>query len=366
MAMGVVGGEESVVAAAARAGMAVLAPRTRVFVTGATGHVGQAVARAFRARGYQVLALARSARAAAWLAEQGCTVVPGQLADARFAAVAATCDVVVHTAFEYTAAGEERRDIDAAAAAAILDAQAAAAARDERPRQFIYTSNACLLRSVGGEPVDEDVDPAAPEIPPSWRFAVERRVLRGPEAALRSGDAAPEGPAAPSAVDEAGARLVRTAVVRLGIVYGGAGGSTPSLFRAAVRHGAGVYPLAADSSHAPSRLAFVHRDDAAALYLRVAECGAGGVYHAVDGALLSARAVAEAVSHAAGLGGGVVGLPCEAAIEALGAHTVGVLRRDLAVLNTRARALGWRPTIASFAAGAASAYGEWASARADL
>src|SRR5919107_4457923 len=101
----------------------------RVFVTGATGHVGSAVAAAFRDAGHDVAALARSDAAARQLAAAGLGPVPGTLGDpATFAAAAGASDVVVHAGFEYTAAGEERGDVDAPATPPMLTAARGGAA----------------------------------------------------------------------------------------------------------------------------------------------------------------------------------------------------------------------------------------------
>ena len=305
----------------------------RVFVTGATGHVGSAVASAFRDAGHDVAALARSDASAQRLAAAGLEPVPGTLGDpGTFASVAGASDVVVHAGFEYAASGEERGDVDEVATVAMLTAAREGAA-DGRPRHLIYTSNAYLLRSPAAA-VDESVDTDGPTIPPAWRFAVERRVL-GAASAERS---------AP----------VRTAVVRLGLVYGGDGGSGPSLFAAALRHGAGVH-----ASPATARMSLIYRRDLAELYVRIAAAAAPGVFHAVDGCPLTTAEVARAVSTAAGFGGRTEELADAAAVHALGPHTVDIMRRDVAVLPTRSFALGWRPRFTSFREGAATALEEW-------
>jgi nucleoside-diphosphate-sugar epimerase len=317
----------------------------RVFLTGATGHVGSAVAEAFRAAGHEVFALVRSEAAAARVRAAGLTPVPGALgAPDGYAAAAAASDVLVHAAFEYDDAGAERTDVDERATVGLLAAARAGGTRDGRPRHLLYTSNAYLLRTGGGAPVDEDVDVNGPAIPPSWRFGVERRVLAADrDAAAASGGGASGGPP-----------RLRTAVVRLGLVYGGAGGSGPDLFAAALRRGAGVY-----AGDGRSRWSPVYRGDLAALYLRIAEAHAGGVFHAVDGNPVTVADAARAVSAAAGFGGHVLALPPEAAAAELDAHTVDIMGRDVAVLPRRSLALGWRPRYASFREGAAAAFAEW-------
>jgi dihydroflavonol-4-reductase len=76
----------------------------KVFLTGGTGFIGQAIVRAMRGRGWEVHTLVRDMKSAParWLAEKGCTLVTGDvtriegLADAM-----AGMDVVMHNAGVY-------------------------------------------------------------------------------------------------------------------------------------------------------------------------------------------------------------------------------------------------------------------------
>ncbi len=72
----------------------------RVFVTGATGFIGQPLVRELVAAGHQVLGLARSEKSSALLASLGAEVHLGSLDDpASLAQGASLCDAVVHLAF---------------------------------------------------------------------------------------------------------------------------------------------------------------------------------------------------------------------------------------------------------------------------
>ena len=305
----------------------------RVFLTGGTGYVGAAVAAAFRTRGHEVTALVRSPESAAKASVAGLVPLRGSLGDPDgYAARAAEADVIVHAGFEYDASGAEAESVDERATAALLAAAGRATSAPDAARSVIYTSNAFLLRAGGGPPLSEEVDTSRPT-PPSWRFAVETRVLAASTSKLT------------------------TAVIRLGLVYGGNGGTGPSLFSAALRHGAPVY-----AGDGRSRWSCVYVHDLAVLYVRIAEARAGGVFHGVDGTPLAVHDVVDAVGRAAGLPGAPERLAPDEGRALLGEHTVDIMERDVAVSTARAIALGWKPQFASFAAGAATAFQEWRAA----
>jgi nucleoside-diphosphate-sugar epimerase len=74
----------------------------RVFVTGASGHIGSAVVPELIAAGHEVTGLARSDAAAAAVKALGAEARPGDLRDlAGLRAAAAEADAVVHLAFDH-------------------------------------------------------------------------------------------------------------------------------------------------------------------------------------------------------------------------------------------------------------------------
>jgi dihydroflavonol-4-reductase len=76
----------------------------QVFLTGATGFIGQALVRNMRSRGWQIHALVRdpSSQASRWLVEQGCSLVRGDVTQPQGLAEAMTgADVVFHNAGVY-------------------------------------------------------------------------------------------------------------------------------------------------------------------------------------------------------------------------------------------------------------------------
>lgn len=284
------------------------------------GHVGAAVGAAFVRAGHPVTALVRSPARAAQAAARGFRPLLGNLRDpGGYRAAAARHDVIVHAGFEYDAAGAEVRETDRAAAGALLQA-----AEEGGGGQVLYTSSAYLLGNLGERPVDEDADTALARPAGRWRLDQERDVV------ARGG-----------------------AVVRLGLVYGGRGGTMPQLFGGT----GGAVPYHGEGTN---RWTLVYLGDVAALYVRIAEQRARGVFHAVDGTPLPVREVARAASLAAGWRGRTRSIPLGTGPR--DEHLERALVRDVAVVSRRSRELGWSPVFPSFGDGAAQAFAEWSRA----
>ncbi|HKQ15355.1 MAG TPA: NAD-dependent epimerase/dehydratase family protein [Steroidobacteraceae bacterium] len=210
----------------------------QIFITSATGYVGAAVAACLRAHGHSITALARTPASEQRLHSAGIQVVRGDLAQAdTYRAAAKNADVLIHTAFEYSADGAENLELDRQATRAL-----------PRGRRLIYTSN-------GYRP----------------RVDTERSVL---------------------------AASTTNSVLRLGMVYGRTGGGTiASLFGSA--HRSRQLPYLADA--AENRWSLIHLDDLAELYAHIVATPAGGVFDAVDGQPLTVRHTFERVGAVCGV-----------------------------------------------------------------
>jgi nucleoside-diphosphate-sugar epimerase len=120
----------------------------RVFVTGASGHIGSAVVPELLRAGHQVVGLARSDSSAAALAAAGAEVRRGDLDDLdglRKAAGAA--DGVIHLAFKH----DEMRsgDFPAAVAADLAAIGALAAPLEGTGKPLVTTSGTLMLTAAG-------------------------------------------------------------------------------------------------------------------------------------------------------------------------------------------------------------------------
>jgi nucleoside-diphosphate-sugar epimerase len=277
----------------------------QVFVTGATGYIGSAVAVALRKAGHTVVGLARSEDQMHVLAAKGLGGHRGDLRDlSSLAEGARHADAVIHAALPATA---DAPQVDRAAVQAILDEL------NQFNRPFIYTSGCWVLGNTGDRVADEDT-PLAPIPLVAWRPAVEQLVL----------DAARHG--------------VQGIVLRPAMVYGGGDGLVGTFVESARRQGA-----ARVVGDGRNRWTFVHVDDLADLYVRALGAASGTLLFGAHGPALQVRDVAEAASRAAGAGGKIEIVPLEEARKTMGPMADG-LALDQQVSGERAvRLLGWRP-----------------------
>ncbi|QXD17009.1 NAD-dependent epimerase/dehydratase family protein [Rhodocaloribacter litoris] len=275
----------------------------RIFMTGATGYIGRAVAEALFRRGYDLLALAHSERAARDLAARGYDVLRGDLTQAAVLAEGARqADGVVHLGLvrEGDVAG-----VDTAAVQVLLDALAGT----DKP--FLYTSGVWVLGATGPKAADEATPPAPVELV-AWRSRVERMVQEAP---------------------------VRGVVIRPALVYGH-GGGIPAMFVEAAREGKPVR-LPGDGRQ---RWPFVHVADLAELYVRALDAPAGTILHGVGEPAVAAWEVAAEAARAAGSTAGVAAWPLSEARAELGAFA-DALALDQHIVSTAAQRLfGWAPT----------------------
>ncbi|WP_437480061.1 NAD-dependent epimerase/dehydratase family protein [Sorangium sp. So ce1014] len=270
-----------------------------IFITGASGFIGAAVARALVTRGHRVRGLARSDASEARVRACGAAPIRGDLYQPEvLAREAAAGDGVVHTA---ATMGEDRAATDAAAVTAMLSAM--------RGGVFITTTGAPRARS-SRVPVSED-ETVNPGGPLEWLVAAESRVL--------------------------GAKGARGVVVRPPMVYGDGAGPVAHMVQTA--RAAGVARYIDDGAN---RWSTVHVRDLAVAYAMLLESDATGVFHAADASPEPMATLFSAV-------GEVAGVPVRSwsLAEAQAAHgpLASFLARDAALDATRLRGLGWTPRV---------------------
>lgn len=277
----------------------------RVYLIGATGYVGSAIAKTLAAGGHHVVGAARAAQSAERLREAGIAAAVSDIAvPESLRQPARDADAVIY-AVQYS--GADIAQVEATALSTLVDALAGSG------KPLIYTSGLWVYGNTGKTSVDED----APVNPPP--FLTHRPML---ERTVRDG----------------ASRGVRTVVVRAAVLYGG-GGGIPALLTSSARESGAARFVGDGTNH----WSVVHRDDLAALYALALERAAQGtVYNAGDDTSFTVREIAQAASIGAGAGGAVAAWPVEEARLALGPFVDG-LTLDSKIDSTRAREqLGWR------------------------
>lgn len=234
-----------------------------VFVTGATGYIGSAVARALASRGHEVVGLARSDEAEEKLRRAGHGAARGDLrAPESLEEPARLAGAVVHAGL---VDGEDAGEVDTRAVETLLRVI------EGTNKPFVYTSG-CWVLGDTGEVVADEEHPLDPTPLVRWREELESRVRN------------------------AASRDTRAVVVRPALVYGRAGGIVSMLVDEGRR--TGVVRVVEDGRQ---EWPTVHVDDLAELYaLALDEAEAGSLYHAAVGPSHRARDVAVAAAAAAG------------------------------------------------------------------
>ncbi len=301
----------------------------RIFLTGATGYVGSAVLDALLRGGHTVTALVRDPEKAERLSLRGVHAIVGDLSLPKYyiAAVEA-CDSIIHTALEPWKRGP---DVDRQAIESLLGAAIRHAAKGQAV-SFVYTSGMWVLGNTAGA-AGEDA-PVRPTPLVAWLPDHEQFVL-----------------------DAGRGRVLRTAVVRPGIVYGGARGIIGDLLKDAAN---GLLRVVGDGRN---RWACVYDRDLADLYVRVAtRPEASGIYHANDEADERVADIVEAVARHARMQPDVRHVPIEEARAKMGPYADALALNQI-VRSPRAKAIGWTPTLHSVAGNVPRLLEEFRSAR---
>ena len=231
----------------------------RVFMTGASGWIGSAVASELTRNGHRVVGLARSDQSAQAIAKAGGEVFRGSLENLdRLSQGAASSDAVLHLAFIHDFSQyQEANRVDQQA----IEAMGSALEGSDRP--LVIASG--VPPAAGGRLATEE-DPPDPGFP---RSAASTMALRLAE------------------------RGVRPAVVRLPPTVHGRGDQGFIRMIAALAQQKGFSGYVGDGSNV---WAAVHRDDAAHLFvLALQHAVAGSVWHAVADEGIPSRTIAETI-----------------------------------------------------------------------
>jgi nucleoside-diphosphate-sugar epimerase len=293
-----------------------------VFLTGATGYIGSALARGLRARGHEVTALVRPDSDSKTLRDLGATIVAGDLSSlSHLSGLLGQYTTCIHTA---AAQGKEGVALDRTA----VDSFTAPPRRDAH---FIYTSGVWVLGGAGA-PTDES-SPVKPLALVAWRAPHERLVLNAHDGHFV------------------------TSVIRPGCVYGGKQSLLADWFAAAEQN----LP-ARIIGDGKNRWALVDLHDLVDCYIAVAERRVHGLLHAVDDSREPLDVCARAVFEARGRRPQIELVPLETARQSLGPFA-DALAVDQEVGSARTREdVGWNPRR-TFLASVGEQWREWDAAK---
>lgn len=285
----------------------------RIFMTGASGYVGQVVAEKAIQRGHQVVGLARSAESAVKLERAGVIPLPGTLqSHALLAQAAFEADGAIHLGLDHrgTASFAEVMALDKAVVRALAEGLAATG------KGLVTTSGTGV---AAPSPTGEETDETSPLGSHPW-------LLLRADAEADALSLAATG--------------VRAAAIRLPPFVYGRGGSSfvPMLLSAAVQHG--ISPYVAAGTHLTSA---VDVDETAELYLLALErAPAGTVFNATTETDVPLRALADAIGRATGTP--ALSLSRAETETMLGPFVTTFLATGNRASSLRARQLlGWRP-----------------------
>ncbi|QLH43397.1 MAG: NAD-dependent epimerase/dehydratase family protein [Coxiellaceae bacterium] len=298
----------------------------RIFITGATGYIGFAVATAFAAKGHEVFGLVRSEEKAKKVAATEVKPVIGNMNDPEsYIEIASSCQLLIHCASEMSA---QFHALDQKTIETLIKIANAS----NLQRSIIYTSGTWLYGNTGNNLANE----SSKLNPPAFikpRQEVENKILQSTNSRLS------------------------TLIIRPGCVYGGAGGLTASWFESANKKGKAT--IVGDGNF---HWAMIHIQDLADLYVRAGESYlTGQIFNATDHSRSTIFECAKSASRIAGKSEAVQTISISEATKTLGTMAE-CLTLDQQVDSGKAiQLLGWRPRHNGFVDGIERYFIAWKS-----
>ena len=283
----------------------------RIFMLGATGTIGAAVARELTAGDHRVAGLSRSRQSDAKLGRAGVEPVRGELEEpGRWIGEALDHDAIIHAAGTFTAD-------EGLLNARLVDALLAAPEPGHAPIRLLFTGG-CWLYGETGEEVATEERPFDPVPAFAWMVEQSRRLLAS--------------------------ERFSTAVVHPAMVYHGEGGVFRR-FLASARSGERLEIWGT----AEARWPLVHRDDLARAYRALVESPAlSGDFNVAAEAGVRVGEIAREISGRLGAGLEPVVLETRAIVAAHGDWAVGPTLVQRLSAGKLSRLTGWSPRFTDY------------------
>ena len=284
----------------------------RIFITGASGYIGRAVAEEALKRGHSVVGLSRSETSTQILKQLGVTDLLGDLHSVgALEQGAAEADAIFHLAFNHDWGADFAEVLEADKTSVEIMADKLRGTG----KPIVVTSGTCVVSPDAEGKETNEWSPSSDDFVLKDRIHAERASL-----ALAS-------------------RGVRISALRLAPYVYGRGGSTfvPLLLKAASERGVSAYV-----QDGTKRTSAVHVDDVAQAYLLAAEkAEPGSVFNCASETNITTRAMAEAIGEA-------VDVPVKgksrSEVEALwGPFLAAFVDYENRASSERLRNLGWQP-----------------------
>jgi nucleoside-diphosphate-sugar epimerase len=296
--------------------------KRNVFVTGASGYIGNAVACAFQLAGFSVIGLVRSQEKAHSLELQNIIPLIGDLnRPETYHEAIKNADLIIHCAVDYG----NKSGAESIFLKTLLDESKHF---DVATKQFIYTSGVWAIGNT--EKTFHEDDTCHPLNSVKWRLEHEQLLLK-------------------ACTDK-----FHVAILRPGCVYGGSGGLTAYWFKSAQTGSVEVV------GNGGNHWAMVNVLDLARAYVYAAEEKLSNcVLNIVDDTHYSVKEMALAVATVADIPESIHFLSTEEAQLKYGALSEGLLI-DQQISNQRCKKiLEWLPQHPGFVEGIDSYYREW-------
>lgn len=295
----------------------------RVFVTGASGYIGNAVARAFRLHGHEVFGLIRSEKYSQQLLQEEIIPVLGDLQfPEKWESVLDKTGVIAHCAFDMSQQGVEKDE-------KVLNFLINYASNAETPRTLLYTSG-CWVYGNTGDCIADDATPLNPIDLVKWRVEQEKRLLN------------------------AECKNLRPLVMRPGCVYGGKGGLTGLWFESAKLGEVNMV------ENGENRWAMIHINDLGNAYVLAAEKRLSGIaLNIVNNDHSKVKDMVTAVAKSMGIGATIKILSEAEAAKQYGAFVEGLLLNQQIQHDYTGLLLGWQPRYPNFIEGIETYLASW-------